>query len=238
MRGATIRSGERGMTLIEVMLATTIAAVIVAAATASIVAVTRSINESKRRALLDTEVGGWPLKIYAHMVQNNAVGTEDAAYAFGAKVGAAKAEGDVEFSWTYQDIEADAVIVTGESVSMSSEATATGKLADMPALSWTAEPAITVVMAAKGYPGSYEKGSVIGGVEAANKMEGVVVFEAGTARNADGERTANGGRVLNVTASGETLHYAVDRAYAAVDEIDWPEGFCRRDIAWRALKTH
>ncbi len=117
-------------------------------------------------------------------------------------------------------------------------ATATGKLAEMPALSWTAEPAITVVMAANGYPGRYEKGSIIGGVDAANKMEGVVVFEAGTARNADGERTASGGRVLNVTASGETLHYAVDRAYAAVDEIDWPGGFCRRDIAWRALKTH
>ncbi|WP_291843004.1 phosphoribosylamine--glycine ligase [Maricaulis sp.] len=117
-------------------------------------------------------------------------------------------------------------------------ATATGTLADMPPLSWTAEPAITVVMAANGYPDAYEKGSMIGGVDEANRMEGVVVFEAGTARNAKGERTATGGRVLNVTASGETLHYAVDRAYAAVDQIDWPGGFCRRDIAWRALKTH
>lgn len=145
----------------------------------------------------------------------------------------------VEFNIRFGDPECQVLMMRIETdILPYLQATAAGKLADMPALSWTAEPAITVVMAAKGYPGGYEKGSVIGGVEAANKMEGVVVFEAGTARNADGERTANGGRVLNVTASGETLHYAVDRAYAAVDEIDWPEGFCRRDIAWRALKTH
>jgi len=118
------------------------------------------------------------------------------------------------------------------------QAAATGGLAAMAPLSWTPEPAITVVMAANGYPDSYEKGSVINGVDEANRMEGVVVFEAGTARNAAGERIAAGGRVLNVTANGDTLHYAVDRAYAAVDQIDWPGGFCRRDIAWRALKTH
>jgi phosphoribosylamine--glycine ligase len=117
-------------------------------------------------------------------------------------------------------------------------ACAEGSLADMPPIRWSPEPAITVVMAAKGYPGAYEKGSVIKGVAEANRMEGVQVFEAGTARNAKGERTAAGGRVLNVTASGETLHYAADRAYAAIDRIDWPEGFCRRDIAWRALRTH
>jgi len=117
-------------------------------------------------------------------------------------------------------------------------ATATGALADMPAIPWSPDPAITVVLAANGYPGAYEKGSVIKGVSEANRMEGVQVFEAGTARTADGERIAAGGRVLNVTASGETLHYAVDRAYAAIDQIDWPEGFCRRDIAWRALRTH
>ncbi|MFY0636777.1 phosphoribosylamine--glycine ligase [Maricaulis maris] len=145
----------------------------------------------------------------------------------------------VEFNIRFGDPECQVLMMRIETdILPYLQATATGKLADMPALSWTAEPAITVVMAANGYPGNYEKGSVIGGVDAANKMEGVVVFEAGTARNSDGERTANGGRVLNVTASGETLHYAVDRAYAAVDEIDWPEGFCRRDIAWRALKTH
>ncbi|WP_370365789.1 phosphoribosylamine--glycine ligase [Maricaulis sp.] len=117
-------------------------------------------------------------------------------------------------------------------------ATATGALGEMPAIAWSPDPAITVVLAANGYPGDYKKGSVIKGVTEANRMEGVQVFEAGTGRNARGERIAAGGRVLNVTASGETLHYAVERAYAAIDQIDWPEGFCRRDIAWRALRTH
>ncbi|WP_203292780.1 phosphoribosylamine--glycine ligase [Maricaulis parjimensis] len=117
-------------------------------------------------------------------------------------------------------------------------ATADGTLGEMEPLQWTPEPAITVVMAAKGYPGDYKKGTLIEGVDAANKMEGVQVFEAGTSRDNQGRRTAAGGRVLNVTASGESLHYAVDRAYAAVDQINWPDGFCRRDIAWRALKTH
>ena len=114
-------------------------------------------------------------------------------------------------------------------------ATATGALGEMPPITWSPDPAITVVLAANGYPGDYRKGSVIKGVTEANRMEGVQVFEAGTGRNAKGERIAAGGRVLNVTASGETLHYAVERAYAAIDQIDWPEGFCRRDIAWRAL---
>ncbi len=118
------------------------------------------------------------------------------------------------------------------------DASARGTLADLPEPDWHDDPVITVVMATQGYPGSYEKGSVIKGVDEANEMQGVHVFEAGTGRNAEGERTAAGGRVLNVTASGETLHYAADRAYAAIDEIDWPQGFCRRDIAWRALKTH
>ena len=117
-------------------------------------------------------------------------------------------------------------------------ATAEGTLGEMESLQWTPEPAITVVMAANGYPGDYKKGTLIEGVDAANMMEGVQVFEAGTARDSQGRRTAAGGRVLNVTASGESLHYAVDRAYAAVDQINWPDGFCRRDIAWRALKTH
>jgi phosphoribosylamine--glycine ligase len=96
-------------------------------------------------------------------------------------------------------------------------------------------PTATVVMAAKGYPGSYSKGSVISGVAAANAMDGVMVFHAGTDIAPDGALVAKGGRVLNVTASGATLREAVDRAYAGIDAIDWPEGFCRRDIGWRAL---
>ncbi|MGE6698703.1 phosphoribosylamine--glycine ligase [Hyphomonas sp. NPDC076900] len=97
------------------------------------------------------------------------------------------------------------------------------------------QPAATVVLAAKGYPGSYEKGTVIEGVKQAGALEGVTVFHAGTDVADGGKLIAKGGRVLNVTASGATLREAVDRAYAGVDAINWPEGFCRRDIGWRAL---
>jgi len=97
-------------------------------------------------------------------------------------------------------------------------------------------PTASVVMAAKGYPGSYDKGSVIEGVDAANALPGVTVFHAGTDIAPGRKLVAKGGRVLNVTASGATLKEAVERAYAGVDAIGWPEGFCRRDIGWRALK--
>ncbi|MHA1528451.1 MAG: phosphoribosylamine--glycine ligase [Alphaproteobacteria bacterium] len=113
-------------------------------------------------------------------------------------------------------------------------ACATGGL-DKVVLEWRPEPAITVVMAAEGYPGSYRKGDVIGGLEAAGAVEGVTIFHAGT--KADGDRIlANGGRVLNVSATGRDITEARARAYAAIDRIDWPGGFCRTDIAWRALK--
>jgi phosphoribosylamine--glycine ligase len=95
--------------------------------------------------------------------------------------------------------------------------------------------ALTVVMAAKGYPGSYAKGTPIRGVETAAAMPDVSVYHAGTARGADGGLVAAGGRVLAVTALGNTVDEAQARAYAAVDAIDWPGGFCRRDIGWRAL---
>lgn len=98
------------------------------------------------------------------------------------------------------------------------------------------QPSATVVLAAKGYPGSYEKGTVIEGVKQAGALESVTVFHAGTDVADGGKLVAKGGRVLNVTASGATLREAVDRAYAGVDAIDWPGGFCRRDIGWRALK--
>ncbi len=97
------------------------------------------------------------------------------------------------------------------------------------------QPTATVVVANTGYPGSYSKGSLIKGVAAANALPGVTVFHAGTDVDSEGALIAVGGRVLNVTASGEKLREAVDRAYAGVDAIDWPEGFCRRDIGWRAL---
>ncbi len=102
---------------------------------------------------------------------------------------------------------------------------------------WDSRAAMTVVMASNGYPGHYHKGSVINGVEAADVMDDVTVFHAGTGRDDDGNLIATGGRVLGVTALGETVAEAQARAYAAVDAIDWPEGFCRRDIGWRAIKA-
>ena len=98
---------------------------------------------------------------------------------------------------------------------------------------WRDEAALTVVMAARGYPGTPEKGSVIRGVEDA-AGDGVQIFHAGTAING-GALVANGGRVLNVTATGTTVGEAQKRAYAALDRIDWPDGFCRRDIGWQAV---
>jgi phosphoribosylamine--glycine ligase len=102
-------------------------------------------------------------------------------------------------------------------------------------LDWSKDASALVVMAAKGYPGPYAKGSEIKGVDAANALEDVVVFHAGT-KLEDGKLLANGGRVLNVTATGKDIKQAVARAYAGVAAIDWPEGFYRKDIAWRALE--
>ena len=99
---------------------------------------------------------------------------------------------------------------------------------------WRDETALTVVMAAKGYPGTPEKGSVIEGLEAAGG-EGVQIFHAGTTLDADGKLVAAGGRVLNITARGATVLEAKERAYEAVQRIDWPGGFCRNDIGWRAV---
>ncbi|MBI1621963.1 phosphoribosylamine--glycine ligase [Aquamicrobium zhengzhouense] len=100
---------------------------------------------------------------------------------------------------------------------------------------WHDQAALTVVMAAEGYPASPRKGTVISGVEAAESDE-VQVFHAGTARNEQGDLIANGGRVLSVTATGATVSEAAQRAYEAVDAIDWSGGFCRRDIGWRAIE--
>jgi len=113
------------------------------------------------------------------------------------------------------------------------QAAAEGRLAEC-TVNWAGDHALTVVMAAKGYPGTYEKGSVIKGLDGCTEDSFHMVFHAGTAR-ADGHIVASGGRVLNVTARGASLQQARDRAYAMVDRIDWPQGFCRRDIGWRAL---
>jgi phosphoribosylamine--glycine ligase len=113
-------------------------------------------------------------------------------------------------------------------------ATAEGKLAGL-SLEWFEDPALCIVMAAKGYPGAYAKGTEIKGLDAAARDPAVEIFHAGTRR--DGSHIlADGGRVLGVTARGKDIREAQARAYAAVDKIDWPDGFCRRDIGWRAVK--
>ncbi|MEZ5973025.1 MAG: phosphoribosylamine--glycine ligase [Hyphomonadaceae bacterium] len=112
---------------------------------------------------------------------------------------------------------------------------AQGQLGGAPKIVWDDRPAVTVVYAAQGYPDEPLKGSVIRGVSQANEAPEVVVFHAGTRVDSDGLLRADGGRVLNVTATGATLRNAVDAAYEGVNRIDWPGGFCRRDIAWRAL---
>jgi phosphoribosylamine---glycine ligase len=114
-------------------------------------------------------------------------------------------------------------------------AAATGDLASLPPPRWRDEAAICVVLAPKGYPGAaLEPDSPIRGVENA-RGEGVVVFHAGTRLTEDGALVTAGGRTLNVCATGPTLQVARDRAYAAIEAIDWPGGFFRRDIGWRAL---
>ena len=113
-------------------------------------------------------------------------------------------------------------------------AAAEGRL-DQAQVNWADDHAITVVMAAKGYPGSYEKGTEIKGLDALTEDGHNMVFHAVTTAQ-DGKVLATGGRVLNVTARGDSLQEARDRAYAAADAIDWPGGFLRRDIGWRALK--
>jgi phosphoribosylamine--glycine ligase len=102
-------------------------------------------------------------------------------------------------------------------------------------LRWYDDAALTVVMAAKGYPGDYKKGTVIEGLDEAAKVEGAQIFHAGTKAD-NGRILANGGRVLNVCAIGRTVGEAQRQAYAAVDRINWPDGFCRRDIGGRAVE--
>jgi phosphoribosylamine--glycine ligase len=113
-------------------------------------------------------------------------------------------------------------------------ASADGQLKNF-SLRWFDDAALTVIMATKGYPGAYGKGSVIEGLDEAGKVEGVEIFHAGTMAK-DGHILANGGRVLNICAIGKTVAEAQHRAYEAVDRIRWPEGFCRRDIGWQAVK--
>ncbi len=102
-------------------------------------------------------------------------------------------------------------------------------------LSWSDDPCALIVMAANGYPGAYQKGSTINNLDAAASLGAVEIFHAGTKTEGD-KLLSNGGRVLNITATANSVTGALDRAYEAVDLVHWPEGFCRRDIGWRARK--
>jgi phosphoribosylamine--glycine ligase len=113
------------------------------------------------------------------------------------------------------------------------QASVDGTLEDF-ALRWYPETALSVVMAARGYPGAITHGSVIRNIPA--ERDDAVVFHCGTRKNAEGEIEAHGGRVLAATALGKTVRDAQVKAYALVDAIDWPEGFSRRDIGWRAVE--
>ncbi|MEQ8445837.1 MAG: phosphoribosylamine--glycine ligase [Pelagibacterium sp.] len=139
----------------------------------------------------------------------------------------------IEFNTRFGDPETQVLMMLLESDVLDIlEATAHGTLANV-SPRWKREVALTVVLAANGYPGAYEKNTVIANA-AGLDSDTIQVFHAGTVR--DGDRLlANGGRVLNVTAIGDDVGEARERAYAAVDAIDWPDGFCRRDIGWRAL---
>ena len=112
-------------------------------------------------------------------------------------------------------------------------ACAEGRIEDIE-LEWHADPALVVVMATHGYPGHHGRGSVIGGLQKAGDVPGVTIFHAGT-KLLNGNVVADGGRVLGVAALAGSIAEAQTRAYQAVDRIVWPEGFCRRDIGWRAI---
>jgi phosphoribosylamine--glycine ligase len=140
----------------------------------------------------------------------------------------------VEYNVRFGDPECQVLMMRlGAQVLDLLQAAAEGRLAEM-SVNWADDHALTVVMAANGYPGAYEKGSVIKGLNECPEDSIHMVFHAGTGR-AEGQFVATGGRVLAATARGSTLKEARDRAYAMVEQIDWPQGFCRRDIGWRAL---
>ena len=140
----------------------------------------------------------------------------------------------VEYNVRFGDPECQVLMMRlGAQVFDLMQAAAEGRL-DQAQVNWADDHALTVVLAAKGYPGSYEKGSAIEGLDALPETSRQMVFHAGTSR-VDGQVVATGGRVLAVTARADTLVDAQQSAYDMVDQITWPEGFCRRDIGWRAL---
>ncbi|MBT5191445.1 MAG: phosphoribosylamine--glycine ligase, partial [Rhodospirillaceae bacterium] len=142
----------------------------------------------------------------------------------------------IEYNVRFGDPECQVLLARWQSDPLAALiAAAKGQLAGYE-VTWSEQAAITVVMAANGYPGDYAKGTGIKGVDAAEAVAGVSVLHAGTILAEDGRLLANGGRVLGVTAQGSNIREARARAYQGVDAIDWPDGFCRRDIGWRAVE--
>jgi len=141
----------------------------------------------------------------------------------------------IEYNIRFGDPECQALMVRLRSDLMAALIATMDGVLDRFDLRWHDDAALTVVMATEGYPGDVEKGSAIGGLFDAGLVEGVTIFHAGTRDDGMNFR-ANGGRVLGVTALGKTVQQAQERAYDAIDRIEWPEGFCRRDIGWRAVE--
>jgi phosphoribosylamine--glycine ligase len=141
----------------------------------------------------------------------------------------------IEYNVRFGDPECEAImpLIDGDFAALL-HAVATGKLAEVEAPQLTGKHAVTVIVAARGYPGTPASGGLIREIEAAEQIDGVTVFHAGTARH-DRGLVAKGGRVLAVTAVAETFANARARAYRAVDQIDFADGFHRRDIGWREL---
>jgi phosphoribosylamine--glycine ligase len=140
----------------------------------------------------------------------------------------------IEYNTRFGDPETQVLVMRLKSDLLAALLAATDGVLGTFDLRWSDDVALTVAMASKGYPGAYEKGTEIRGLEAAGAIDGIEIFHAGTERRG-GRLLATGGRVLSVTARGRTVAEAQARAYAAIDLIDWPGGFCRRDIGWRAV---
>lgn len=140
----------------------------------------------------------------------------------------------IEFNCRFGDPECQVLMLRLKSDLLPALIAARDGMLDSIDLRWRKETALCVVMAAKGYPGTYVKGSEIRDLDKARQVEGVEIFHAGTTQR-DGRIYADGGRVLNVCALGNDVVAAQEKAYRAIDSIDWPEGFCRRDIGWRAI---
>jgi phosphoribosylamine--glycine ligase len=140
----------------------------------------------------------------------------------------------LEYNARFGDPECQVLMPRLKSDLMPALLAASDGILDQVELRWHEDVALTVVLATKGYPGEYKKGTIIRNVDSAEELPGITIFHAGTDIK-DGNLIATGGRVLNVTALGNSVLEAQERAYEAVDVIDWPDGFCRSDIGWRAI---